>query len=233
MNQPGILNARYKGRRIVDPRRMTDEYACIDEVISLPLLEVPSTADLNGFSVIKYEPRFNISQFLPSSSLLNALYNNFNQYRCRSAKLLFESVSTDNVNNRYEVGIYWVPNHTLLDNGHDTPINNWLDFMEKSHTSRVSNDAGERRFMLKYIPQVIDKEEEEEDENELPPVQIAVRSSQPFGWLPTYGAPENGWEHRGPQLIFRQPYSAVGVNARPWTVSLRCVWEFRSAKSGV
>lgn len=233
MNQPGVLNARYKGRRLVDPRRMTDEYACIDEVISLPLMEVPSSPDAQGFSVVKYEPRFSIQNFLAGSPLLAALYTNFTQYRCRSAQLLFESVSVDNVNNRYEVGIYWTPNHSMLDNGHDSPINTWIDFMEKGHTSRVSNAAGDSRFMLKYIPQVIDKEAEEEDEAELPPAEIDVRSSQPFGWLPTYGPPEQGWEHRGPMMVFRQPYSAIGVNARVWTVSLRCVWEFRAAKTGV
>lgn len=232
MNQPGILNARYKGRRLVDPRRMTDEYAVIDEIKTLPPFSVDTSPDANGFAIVKFEPIFDISQFFGDSPLLTALYSNYNQYRCRSATLHIESVFQDNINLRHEIGIYWVPNHAQLDNGHDVPINSWAEFREKNHTSIMSMSAQTRLHTLRYIPQVTEVDQEEEDDPDIPAVELDVRSSQPGGWLPTYGGLAQTFNHRGPQIIFRKPYAAVAAQVSPvFTMSLRVVWEFRAAKT--
>lgn len=232
MAATGVRNARYKGRRLRDPLRMADQYVAIDELLPRPIFELASSDDANANAVQTYECRFDLAQFLPSSPLLNAFATNYTQYRCRSVTLTFESLNVDNVNPRYAVGCYWVPNHQYYDNGHDTAITSWTDFLEKPRTSIVTKAGGNGSFSLHYIPQVIDVEQEEEDDPELPPVQATIRSSQPYGWLPTFNV-EQSFEHRSPILVFRKPYSAIPVNARVWRVSIRCIWEFRCPKTGV
>lgn len=232
MNSSGLTQARYKGPRCRDPLRMTDKYACIDEVIPLPVYELASDADISGNICQTYEPRVKVNLFTPTSPLLNAFFAAYAQFRVRSVHVTFTSVSVDNVNNRYSVGCYWIPNHSIYDSGVDGNITVWNDFMEKDRTSMISRDAGASQFSLRYIPQLSDVEFVEEDEPDIPAVDYPVLSSMKGGWLPTSDVYKD-FEFRGPLIVFRKPYSAVPVNSRVWTRQIRCVFEFRQAKTSV
>lgn len=228
----GIVNARYKGVRCRDPLRMTDKYAVIDEIVPLPIYEVASDADADAKAIQTWEPRVKINQFTPSSPLLNAFFTNYAQFRVRSVTVSFSSLNVDNVNPRYEVGVYWIPNHYMWDYGQDVQFSNWIDFKEKNRCSIVSRNSGDNGFTIRYVPQLSQFDDVEEDEAELPPADIAIRSTGKSGWLPTTDQFKD-FEFRGPMMVFRKPYAAIPTTSRVWSRTVRCVFEFRQAKTGV
>lgn len=235
----GIQQARYKGARIRDPSRFADEYVAIDEVIPLPAISVTAqdpALDPDKFrnSVDVREFKFRLDQFTPSSLLLERFFLSFTQFRCRSAELIFSSVKIDDVNIRYETGIYWAPNHNLIDKGLEGALTTWNDFEEKPRTSMISHSAAKSRFNIKFIPQIMEQEEAEEDVEDIPNVPYPYTESLKSGWLPCEDAFKN-FEHRTPYLVVRRPLGSV-IPVGPivlWTVQLRCIWEFRHAKTGV
>lgn len=230
-----VTLAKYKLGRLVTPRQMADEYVCIDEVDyqNWPVLTINSSPG-NPNDVILMEPRFNFNTFAPGSPLLNAFFENYRYFRCRSVLVTFQSTDVSVDYRRVQVGCYWVPDHSSYDRGVDAPITSWSIFKEKPNTSMINTRGNPSRFHIRYVPQVTKQDEVVEDEEVVPPVIWDVRGDQPMGWMDT-SAPFKTLEMRGPHIVFRRPYSPAGGPATPevsYSITVKTIWEFKKAKNG-
>lgn len=227
-------NARYKGRRLAEPK-LCDRYAAIDEIEAthwpvLPIAQSPG----DFYKLVRFEPKFDYQVFASTSPFLRAMYENYSQFRCRSVQVLFESPLCGPQRPRIEIGIYWIPNHFQMDEAVDPAPTNWIEFGEKNHTSIVSNNGAHSRFKLQYVPQLVKREQLVEDEGpEHADRFIYTNGDFQSGWMNT---DENSktWEHRGPMVVFRRPYVPVGAGedvVDTYSVKIRTVWEFRNLKN--
>lgn len=224
-------NARYKGRRLVEPRQDSSKYVVIDEVILPTILDVTySGSDYN--QVLTYEPKFTATPFLNTSPLMAAFDANFQEFRCRSVEITFESTECGLEHPRIQSAIYWVPNHYNWDNnGAEEKSQYWSQVLEKEHMQMVHKSGGKDIFYLHYVPQLVFQDDVDEDEDEPHPDTIfQVRGDFKSGWMPT-GAPYTTIEFRGPVIYFRRPYRQPvpdpAIAAR-YQVTIRALWEFRN-----
>lgn len=234
-----VNNAVYKGRRLVDPKRMTDKYACVDECEfqHWPVIHVYSKVGSPN-EITTFEPVFTFYLFGQYSPFLESCYENYQQFRCRSVVVSFESPICTSIHARIQTGIYWIPNHADMDSKEDDSPQNWVSFLEKRHTSMVTQSGGSNRFKIKYIPQVAAHQVIVEDEMKVPedpPVQRfeTVEANAQSGWMVT-SEHNKTWKHRGPMVIFRRPYKLSGEDdiVASYSVVVRTVWEFRNLKNG-
>lgn len=236
MSAPQVHLAKYKSRRLVDPRRMADEYVAIDEVEynEFPVLTINSAVG-NPNEVVTKEVKFAPQLFLNSSPLMSAFYEHYRYFRCRSVEITFTSTSHNVDYRRCQVGVYWIPDHFAYDNNRDAPIALWHDFKEKPNTHMILQKGHHGIFKLRYVPQMVYQEDIDEDEND--PVQDTIHQVQgdyQSGWMPTTDSNKT-WELRGPLVVFRKPYSAAGGISTPevsYIINVRTIWEFKKAKNG-
>lgn len=234
-----VTLAKYKAGRLVTPRRTADEYVCLDETdyLNFPVLTISSApGDIN--SVILFEPKFTFNSFAASgvpSPLLNAFYDNYRYFRCRSVLVTFESTDVSVDYRRVQVGCYWVPNHWALDNNLDAPISAWGQFKEKPNTSMINTRGNPNRFHLRFVPQFVkDDDLVQDQEDPAPPVLSPQYGDQPVGWMETSAGNKSVFM-RAPQIVFRRPYSPAGGPATPevsYAISIKTIWEFKKAKNG-
>lgn len=228
--------AKYKGRRLVDPRRLADEYVAIDEVEynEWPVLEIKTSAG-NPNDVVLHEVKFKLSLFLASSPLATAFYENYRYFRVRSVTVDYTSSDVAVDFRRVQAGVYWIPDHWALDNNRDAPIATWQDFMEKPNVSMLSRHGGHNRYRISYVPQQVYQDDIDEDEEDpMPDTVFQVRGDAPFGWMET-NTPNKSLEHRGPQVVFRKPYipsGGVSTTEISFIINVRVILEFKKAKNG-
>lgn len=235
-----ITLAKYKAGRLVTPRRMADEYVCLDEVTytQYPVLTISSTpGDVN--SVVLFEPKFTFDNFASNpgspSPLLNAFYNNYQYFRCRSVLVTFESTDVSVDYRRVQVGCYWIPNHMAYDNGTDAAITRWNDFKEKPNTSMINTRGNPNRFHLRFVPQFVKNDELIQDQDDPAGYVVSPQyGDQPCGWLDTNAGNKSVFM-RCPQIVFRRPYAPAGGPSTPevsYSIVIKTIWEFKKAKNG-
>lgn len=231
-----VTLAKYKSGRLVRPRRMADEYVCIDEVEydAFPVLTISSSPG-NPNDVTLKEVKFTPNLFLNSSPLMDAFYDNYRYFRCRSVELTYTSTDTSVDYRRVQMGCYWTPDHYAYDNNIDSAILKWNDFMEKPNTNMINIRGRSGIFRLNYVPQLVKQDDVVEDEDAPAPDTVwQVRGDQPMGWLLT-NEPNKTIELRGPMMVFRKPYSPAGGPASPevnYIINVKTFWEFKKAKNG-
>lgn len=230
-----VTLAKYKASRLVTPRRMADEYVCIDEVEyeNFPVITVTaSPGNVNDVQVS--EIKFNTNTFLASSPLMSAFYEHYRYFRCRSVEVVYTSTDVTTDYRRTQVGCYWIPDHYSWDNNIDAPIIKWNDFMEKPNTSMINYIGNRGIFKLRYVPQLVKQDDIVEDEDDpIPDVVFQTRGDTPAGWLLT-NVPNKTVDLRGPLVVFRRPYTS-GAIATPevsFGITVKCIWEFKKAKNG-
>lgn len=229
-----VTLAKYKSHRLVPPGQMADEYVCIDEVeyTNYPVITINSSPGAVG-DVVRNEIKFNYALFATYSPLLRAFYENYRYFRCRACEVTYAATDYTVDFRRTQVGCYWIPDHYAYDNNADPPINSWPEFMEKPNTSMLNARGDHGIFKIKYVPQLVKQDDNDEDDPDpLPDVIYQVRGDFPMGWMPTNEFNKT-IDLRGPMAVFRRPYSPAGGIATPevsYSITVKTYWEFKKAK---
>lgn len=157
--------AAYKGRRMRMPR-LINTYAAIQESFQYPfdngvgqlqnvLIVSQSVTDMNELQ--KFEPAFSTLNFIGSSPLAQACFDNYDQFRVRKVSVRLTPDIVDVVNlQRSDAFIYWCPNHKTFDEDEakGQTFSSVTDLAEASRIQHVSIEPG-RPFNIEFCPQVI------------------------------------------------------------------------------
>lgn len=160
------------------------------------------------------------SNIRSGSAMASALHSQYDFYRVRCMKFLFEPIVLQPATNypAIDVYIWWVPNHFTANNPDPNQefdsFATFRDSIRSERITKVAHHAGQS-FQIRFVPQVGER------------VQFFVGETQhdiPCPWTGRSFDPQL----YTPLVVFRRPFSVAPANTG-YSVSMSCVLEYKDA----